>query len=1285
MKGARLPVLLALLIYAASLCNSVAPAAAATAHVFGSAFGEEGSAPGQFKEPSGVAVNEVTLAEAGDVYVVDSGNSRVEWFSAEGAEFEGEVDGSETPAGSFSSPSAIAIDNSTNPLDLSAGDVYVVDAGHAVIDKFGPDGKYIGQIATGAGGAPLSELDGIAVDANGVVWVYRGSTEIDRYSDDVANAFLGFVNSPFGVEPGFAVDSQDNLYVNRGSDQFAKITSMGDTLSPEVNPEGNATAAAVNLRDDTVYIDEAETIGKYGPSGEHLDRFGSGHLTASHGVAVAASSDLVYAANVATDSVSVFTPVPLPDVATGEVTNRATEHFVTLTGSVNPEGVQVTSCDFEYGISTSYGSTAECSPAPGSGSAVQSVSANLAGLEVARYHYRLVASNEHGESRGSDRNFVATGHPTIQGETVSRTEATEAEIEAQVNPGGLSTAYSLEYGADTNYGSSTQQVTTAASVTSSSVQVDLTGLQPRMTYHLRLRASNERGVALGPDLLLTTPSSSTAVSTADCPNRTALGFSSVLPDCRAWESVSGAGGPQEVYVPAGFPKTFFERNEDIQTERPTRAAANGDAVSYVGEPGEAGGTGSVGRNIGDQFLAQRNSQGSWDVNNITPQSTSAGTRETEAAYESFSNDLSTALFGAGLQTLAEAATPSGPFPCEVLYSRTGDASGNEYHALFRESQVPGSCGTIEANEGFSPQNLLVAGGNQGTPLVAPYSHVLLQTPAALTPGGEPVPPGQGSNLYESEAGMLTPVNILPGGARPPAVFGGAPTGLGHSRPDFSNAISADGSQIFWTDTTTGRLYARLDGTSTVAISRGAAEFYSATSDGRFVLYLENEELWRFDTQGGDGHEREKLAGPSVVGVVGTDEALSYVYFVAGDALAVGAEHRVCTEAHEEEEELREKGELTGERQEALLAEQLAEEKGVLPPGRGCSLYVVHDGDVRFTGVTLAAKDGNLRRSIPASELRIGDWRPELGARTAEVSKSGRQLVFESTQQLTGYDNSRLTFVPEGDGHAAHRANPEYTVEVFVYNVDPEHGGLVCASCDPRGAPPTEEGSERGAGTYLPVSLSATYMRRWISEDGSRVFFDTSQPLVGQDTNGAQDVYEWEREGTEGCSVASSVSGGCVFLLSGGESGDRSFFVDASADGSNVFFTHRGQLGPVGASDQRVTLFDARIDGGGVASPTGCTGSSCQGSQSASFSSTSPATLTFPGAQNFSPPVNAPLAKRPTRRQLLAKALAVCRRHKKKHTRVACERRARKRYGVSKTKRSKAKRKATSSAPGKGKK
>ena len=185
---------------AALLVVSVAPALAARGHVFEKTFGQAGSGNGEFSEPQGVAVNE----SSGDVYVVDKGNDRVERFSSTGA-YEGQFDGSgtfevkgtvesgtaagfggkpgEVETGRFSSPEGIAVDNDQS--SPSFGDVYVADTGHSVIDKFSSTGSYEGQLTGTCASAgtcpgsviPFSEIAGVAVGSNGVLWVEQGILE----------------------------------------------------------------------------------------------------------------------------------------------------------------------------------------------------------------------------------------------------------------------------------------------------------------------------------------------------------------------------------------------------------------------------------------------------------------------------------------------------------------------------------------------------------------------------------------------------------------------------------------------------------------------------------------------------------------------------------------------------------------------------------------------------------------------------------------------------------------------------------------------------------------------------------------------------------------------------------------------------------------------------------------------------------------------------------------------------------------------------------------------------
>ena len=92
---------------------------------------------------SGLAVN-----KEGDVYVADTLNNRVEWFSATG-KYEGQFNGKEidgVPAGNgkeaptkLSGPEGIAIDD--NPASPSFRDVYVISNDGTVVDKVQRDGR----------------------------------------------------------------------------------------------------------------------------------------------------------------------------------------------------------------------------------------------------------------------------------------------------------------------------------------------------------------------------------------------------------------------------------------------------------------------------------------------------------------------------------------------------------------------------------------------------------------------------------------------------------------------------------------------------------------------------------------------------------------------------------------------------------------------------------------------------------------------------------------------------------------------------------------------------------------------------------------------------------------------------------------------------------------------------------------------------------------------------------------------------------------------------------------
>jgi hypothetical protein len=186
-----------------------------------------------------------------------------------------------------------------------------------------------------------------------------------------------------------------------------------------------------------------------------------------------------------------------PTAATGPVTAVAPTS-ATVSGSVNPNG-SATSWYAEYGTSTSYGTKTPAASA-GSGTMSVAVSPTLANLKPGTsYHYRVVATNSAGTSRGADGLLTTSSAPVAVTGSASSVSATSATLNGTVNPGSRATTWYVEYGTSTSYGTKTPARDAGAGTATVNVSAPVTGLRTGRTYHFRVVATSDAGTSRGAD------------------------------------------------------------------------------------------------------------------------------------------------------------------------------------------------------------------------------------------------------------------------------------------------------------------------------------------------------------------------------------------------------------------------------------------------------------------------------------------------------------------------------------------------------------------------------------------------------------------------------------------------------------------------------------------------------------------------------------------------------------------------------------------------------------------
>ena len=193
--------------------------------------------------------------------------------------------------------------------------------------------------------------------------------------------------------------------------------------------------------------------------------------------------------------------------ATTEKAEPVSSTSATLHAKVNPNGLDVTECKFEYGPTETYEFSVPCSALPGSGTADVAVSAVLSELApLTTLHYRIVAKNSAGKVEGADKTVTTIAQPAVITGSASSVTSSSATLAGSVNPKGASvTQCKFEFGPTAAYGSSAACGSLPGSGSSSvAVSAALSALSANTTYHYRLVAANTGGAVQGADQTFTT-------------------------------------------------------------------------------------------------------------------------------------------------------------------------------------------------------------------------------------------------------------------------------------------------------------------------------------------------------------------------------------------------------------------------------------------------------------------------------------------------------------------------------------------------------------------------------------------------------------------------------------------------------------------------------------------------------------------------------------------------------------------------------------------------------------
>lgn len=480
-----------------------------------------------------------------------------------------------------------------------------------------------------------------------------------------------------------------------------------------------------------------------------------------------------------------------------------------------------------------------------------------------------------------------------------------------------------------------------------------------------------------------------------------------------------------------------------------------------------------------------------------------------------------------------------PSGAEAVFPEVGGVSSNHLYDFYRVTPVVGGDGGSLASNG--PTNYLGRPDGSFEPIGTGSLGVDRKAEGRwISPNGEHV-------IFATGAcGSCTPVQLEPQAPESgtAAIYDRSPNGptrVVSLLPDGSTPLPGEDAAYQGSSADGSAvafkiaetLYVRLDNSETKLVTAEESTFAGLSADGSRLFYVHAGDIFAFNTTT-DGQAEINASGDAEVVNVSADG--SHLYFTSPS--------------------------------------QLDPPQGT--PGEA-NIYAWDEATETVAFVaTVRASDLN---STPG----LAKWTSEVvnpvstesrgpGADSSRTTPDGRFFAFESGAQLTSYPNEGMT---------------------EIYRYDATTGNLVCVSCNPAGDPATASARLQAVNEEAVKPMMAVHN---MTEDGGKVFFETTEALSPLDVDNGNDIYEWQE--------APGGSEPTVSLISSGRSRQFTIFgfpivtnilFSVTPDGSDVVFSSRDQIvGGVGNGGV-TSLYDARV-GGGFAEPAlsfYCFGEECQ--------------------------------------------------------------------------------------------